>query len=139
MFGNLNREWLKKYFYVEPFDEAVFTDPKKHILDNDGHIIFAAIDDKIVGTGCIFKHENYYEIAKMGVTEGYQGYGIGRKILARLIDIARKKNLKEIYIVSNTSLENAIRLYRQHGFADTEKNFHSGYARGNITLELKVA
>ncbi len=124
---------------MEDYDNLVFSDPEKHILDNDGTIIFAVMNGEIVGTGCIFNHGDYYEIAKMGVSVNQQGHGIGRDILLKLIEIGRAKGLQNIYIVSNTLLEPAIKLYRRHGFADTDKNFHSGYGRGNITLQLKLS
>lgn len=137
-FADLNIEWLEKFFHVEDFDNLVFSNPEKHILDNEGTIIFALLDNQIVGTGCLFSHSDYYEIAKMGVNENYQGYGIGKNLLLKLIDIAKQKKLEKVYIVSNTKLEPAIKLYRRYGFKDTDKNFHSGYGRGNITLELSL-
>ena len=33
-FKNLNIAWLQKYFYVEPIDEEMLSDPKKYIIDN---------------------------------------------------------------------------------------------------------
>ena len=83
----MNIEWLEKFFHVEDFDNLVFSNPEKHILDNEGTIIFALLDNQIVGTGCLFSHSDYYEIAKMGVNENYQGYGIGKNLLLKLIDI----------------------------------------------------
>lgn len=37
-FYDLNIEWLKTYFYVEPYDEKVLSQPKKYIIDRGGHI-----------------------------------------------------------------------------------------------------
>lgn len=37
-FYNLNIEWLKSFFYVEPFDEEVLSNPKIYIINKGGHI-----------------------------------------------------------------------------------------------------
>ena len=37
-FYNLNVEWLEKYFYVEPYDEKVLSNPQKHIIETGGYI-----------------------------------------------------------------------------------------------------
>ncbi len=47
-------------------------------------------------------------------------------------------NYAKLYIVSNTKLENAIRLYRMHGFVDSTEARHTSYARGDITLEMQM-
>lgn len=39
-FYKLNIEWLTTYFYVEPFDETVLSQPELHIIDQGGHIFF---------------------------------------------------------------------------------------------------
>ena len=49
-FYDLNIEWLKTYFYVEPYDEEILSQPKKYIIDRDGHIFFAQVNGDIVGT-----------------------------------------------------------------------------------------
>lgn len=138
-FGALNREWLDRYFRVEDHDAEAFADPELHVLADDGVILMASADDVIVGTGSLMKMEEAtYEIAKMAVTEAWQGQGIGGRILRALIERARGKKARRLFIVSNTKLETAIQLYRRHGFADSKENRHRHYERGNITLERAV-
>jgi len=140
-FGALNREWLTKYFYVEPHDEAMFADPETIVLGKgkDGTILFAEAEGNIVGTGGLLRlRDGSFELVRMAVTEDYQGCGIGEQILAALLERVRAKGVKKVFIVSNTLLENAIRLYRRHGFKDSAENRHTHYARGNITLELAL-
>jgi N-acetylglutamate synthase-like GNAT family acetyltransferase len=99
-------------------------------------ILFAGSEKGIIGTSSLMKMEEAtYEVAKMAVTEGWQGQGIGETILLALIERARAKRARRLFIVSNTKLERAIRLYRRHGFADSRENRHGHYERGNITLE----
>jgi|SRR6185369_3141629 len=138
-FAELNREWLTKYFRVEDYDNAVFNDPEGHILDKGGAILLAETSDGIVGVGSLIPMEkDVYEIAKMGVTEKCQAQGIGKKIFLALIERAKEKGAKKLFIVSNTSLEPAIKLYRRHGFSDSAENRHGHYERGDITLEYAL-
>jgi ribosomal protein S18 acetylase RimI-like enzyme len=138
-FALLNREWLEHYFRVEDHDKTTFADPKKAILDKGGVILFAELDGKIVGTGSLCAlEEASYEIAKMAVTQNAQGRGIGEKLLLALMERARNLQAAKLFIVSNTKLETAIRLYRKHGFKDSTENRHAHYERGNITLECAL-
>jgi ribosomal protein S18 acetylase RimI-like enzyme len=138
-FGALNREWLTRYFFVEPQDEAAFADPESTVLDGGGVILMALCDGVIVGTGSLLRHrDGTCEIAKMAVTEAAQGSGIGSELLALLMDRARDMGAAKLFIVSNTALQRAIRLYRRHGFVDSSENRHGHYARGNITLEYTM-
>ena len=109
------------------------------MLAKDGVILMAAAEGDIVGTGSLMKLEqDTYEVAKMAVTEKWQGRGIGERIFLTLVARARKKQARKLFIVSNTKLETAIRLYRRHGFTDSAENRHGHYERGNITLERSL-
>lgn len=135
-FGALNREWLVRYFRVEDHDEAAFADPEGHVLESGGVLLFAQVGNEIIGTGSLVPMEKaVFEIAKMAVTDAWQGRGIGEQMLVALIARAVQKNAQRLFIVSNTALEPAIRLYRKHGFADSAESRHGHYERGNITLE----
>jgi GNAT superfamily N-acetyltransferase len=138
-FGALNREWLERYFRVEDHDAEAFADPEGHVLTDGGVILMASVEGGIVGTGSLIAlEEATYEVAKMAVTQAWQGQGIGERLLLALMERARDKRARRLFIVSNTKLETAIRLYRRHGFADSAENRHGHYERGNITLEKSL-
>ena len=40
-FYDLNAEWLKKYFYIESYDEKVLSNPREYVLNHGGFIFFA--------------------------------------------------------------------------------------------------
>lgn len=138
-FAALNREWLERYFRVEAQDEISFANPEATVLNKGGIILMVSAGNEIVGTGSLLAMEEAtYEIAKMAVTDTWQGRGIGETLLLALIRRAKEKNAKKLFIISNTSLERAIRLYRRHGFSNSLENRHAHYERGNITLELNL-
>ncbi len=135
-FASLNREWLERYFWVEEHDTKAFHDPEGTVLKKGGVILMAVADGEVVGTGSLFKLEGgVFEIAKMAVTDRLQGRGIGDKLMQALITRALVMGAQKLFIVSNTALERALRLYRRHGFVDSAEVRHTHYARGNITLE----
>ena len=71
-FANLNYEWLEKYFVIEAHDTEMLEQPKEYIIDKGGEILLAKIKDQIVGTLALIKIDNnYFELAKMAVTEKY--------------------------------------------------------------------
>ena len=62
-FYNLNVEWLEKYFYVEPYDKKVLSNPKEYIIDNGGFIFFAKHEEEIVGTVALINQTNFFELS----------------------------------------------------------------------------
>ncbi len=134
----LNAEWLEKYFSMEPNDITQLSDPRTEIINKGGHIYYASIDNKIVGTVTLMKvSENILELGKMAVTERYQGMGIGRKLLEHCIDMAKKNKIEKLILYSNTRLISAIELYKKYGFMESELD-ETYYKRANIKMELVI-
>lgn len=119
-FREINYEWLNKYFEVEPYDEIVLGDPQKHIIDRGGHILFALLDKKVVGT-CALIHQTAtkFELAKLGVLESAQGSGIGRMLTQAAIDKAKEIGAETLLLATSDKLKAANHLYRMFGFVET--------------------
>ncbi len=138
-FYNLNIEWLKTYFYVEPFDEEVLSKPNKYIIDKGGYIFFAQLDNTIVGTVALMPKNNTFELTKMAVLPKYRGYKIGQQLMQYCIDFGTKElKLKNLILYSNTLLENAIYIYRKFGFIEIPVEKNSPYKRSNIKMILNL-
>ncbi len=141
IFKELNYEWLQKYFEVEPMDEEVLRHPDQSILANGGRILFARVEGKIVGTCALLMHSaTTFEIAKMAVTEAYQGRQIGKKLTQSAIALARQSGAGKIFLLTNKKLTTAIQLYRQMGFTiGGDSHEVNRYKRKSfcMTLELK--
>jgi predicted GNAT family N-acyltransferase len=136
-FYNLNIEWLKTYFYVEPFDEEVLSKPEKYIISKGGHIFFALMEGEVVGTVALMPTNNYviYELTKMAVSPKHRGHKIGQQLMQHCIDFAKEQE-KNLMLYSNTILENAIYIYRKYGFIEVPVEPNSPYKRSNIKMEL---
>ena len=137
-FYNLNVEWLKKYFYVEPYDENVLSNPKKYVLDPGGFIFFAKYNNKIVGVVSLINQKSFYELSKMAVSPKYQGLKIGQKLMDFCIDFARKQEWKSITLYSHRSLVPAINLYKKMGFVEIPVEENSHYERSDIKMLLEL-
>ncbi len=137
-FYELNVAWLKKYFYVEPYDEKILSHPETHILKSGGFIFFAKSNAAIVGTVALINQDNFFELSKMAVTPAYQGKKIGMQLLEHCIAFARKQQWKSITLYSHRSLVAAISLYKKTGFKEVALEANVHYERADIKMRLDL-
>lgn len=137
-FYNLNVEWLEKYFYVEPYDKKVLSQPKKYIIDNNGYIFFAKYNNEVVGTVALINQTDFYELSKMAVSPKYQGLKIGQKLMNHCIEFAKKQGWESITLYSHRSLVPAINLYKKVGFVEVELEKDSHYERSDIKMKMSL-
>ena len=97
-FYDLNVEWLKTFFYVEPFDEDVLSNPEKYIIDRGGHIFFARLNKQVVGTVALMPlgKNGLFELTKMAVSTNHRGYKIGQKLMQYCIVYAKSLGLPKL-------------------------------------------
>lgn len=137
-FYNLNAEWLKKYFYIEPYDEMVLSDPQKYVLDPGGFIFFAKYNNEIAGVVSLINQKTFFELSKMAVSPKYQGLKIGLKLMNFSIDFAKQQKWESITLYSHRSLVPAINLYKKIGFKEIPVEENSHYERSDIKMILKL-
>ena len=135
-FRELNYEWLTKYFTVEPEDKKLLEDPENEIISKGGDVIFARMNNEIIGTAALIKSgDDEYELAKMAVTEKAQGKQTGRKLAEEIIRLARLKGARTLFLETNVKLVAAMKLYKKLGFYLTE-NKSAKYARSTVRMEI---
>ena len=139
-FYELNIEWLKKYFYVEPYDEKVLSNPEKYIIKKGGYVFFARVNTAIVGTVALMAmaDKNSFELTKMAVSPDFRGQNIGQKLMQYCIDFANKHNFKSLIIYSSRKLENAIYIYKKYGFIEIPVEPECNYERCDIKMKLNI-
>jgi putative acetyltransferase len=138
-FRELNEAWIAGNFVVEDKDREVLDDPVAHILQPGGALLMAVQDGVAIGTcGLLAMEDGSFEVAKMTVAERYRGQGIGKKLLAHVIEYARAIGAPRLYLETNEKLVNAIRVYESLGFRHLppERVHPSPYARANVYMEL---
>ena len=135
----LNIAWLTKYFKVEEKDKITLSNPQEEIIDKGGMIFYAKYNDEIIGTVSLLKvDDSTFELSKMAVSDTAQGLGIGNKLLEHCIDIAKKNEIKKLFLYSNTTLLPAIHLYKKFGFAEIP--LEAGvYQRADIKMEKIIS
>ena len=140
-FYELNIEWLKALFYVEPYDEEILSKPKKYITDKGGYIFFAKADNNIVGTVALMPMSsgNAFELTKMAVSPKLRRQKIGQKIMQYCIDFSKENNIEKLVIYSSRKLENAIYIYKKYGFVEIPVEPDCHYKRCDIKLELNLS
>jgi GNAT superfamily N-acetyltransferase len=137
-FRKLNLEWLEKYNLTESHDLQILDDPKKTILDGGGVIYMAKVGDQIVGSAALIKEsDEHYELAKMAVTEKWQGKGISKLLLEKCLQTARSRNAKKISLYSNSQLNTALKLYEKYGFYHVSAE-NSPFVTADVRMELDL-
>jgi GNAT superfamily N-acetyltransferase len=139
-FYDLNIEWLKTYFFVEPFDDEVLSKPEIYIINKGGYIFFGKFDDIILGTVALMptKDPLVFELTKMAVLPHQRGQKIGQQLLQYCIDFAKAISFKSLILYSATKLENAIYIYKKFGFIELELEKDSPYKRSDFKMELTL-
>jgi len=136
-FTQINFQWLESYFYIEDYDREVLTKPQRYILDPGGHILFARLNNKIVGTvALIVREEGAFELSKMGVLEGYRGYKIGQILMDAALAFCKQAGKTRVWLDSNRKLSPAISLYNKVGFKEIPVDPNTPYERCNIRMEM---
>jgi ribosomal protein S18 acetylase RimI-like enzyme len=136
-FEQFNREWIEKYFWMEPIDVAVLEHPDEHIINKGGHILMAYWNKQIAGTAALKYVDNEtYEFTKMAVDIKFRGLKIGWALTEAAIQKAGSLGAKKIILYSSTLLAPAISLYRKIGF--TEVPVDPIYKRSDIKMELAL-
>jgi N-acetylglutamate synthase-like GNAT family acetyltransferase len=138
-FARLNREWITHFFRLEPSDNKILANPKGEIIDKGGEIFLAVEDDTVVGCCALVHHPDTgrYELAKMAVSPKAQGKGIGTKLGHALIDYARAKGVKSLYLEANTKLVASVKLYYSLGFKKVEMD-SPVYERCDLYMEASI-
>jgi putative acetyltransferase len=140
-FRRLNEEWISKNFAIEPEDAAILADPHHHILAPGGQICIAEQDGAVIGCcALVAMGPGEYELVKMTVSEAARGNGVGRRLLAFAISLARQMGARRLYLESNKRAAAAVHLYEQLGFRHLAEPHHvSKFARADVFMELPLA
>ena len=137
-FKRLNLEWLDKYELTESHDLEVLDDPQKYVLDGGGCLFLAMNGDRVVGSaGLLQEREREYELVKMSVDPEFRGQGIGKILLDRCLEEAKKKNAKKIFLFSSSKLQTAIKLYEKYGFQHVSVT-DAPFETADIKMELEI-
>ncbi|MEO5624624.1 MAG: ribosomal protein S18-alanine N-acetyltransferase [Dokdonella sp.] len=98
--------------YPFPWSRGIFQD----CLRADYECCVLVGSDDIVGYGVLSTGANEAHILNVCVAPEWQGKGLGRRIVKRLLDLARWHHSERVYLEVRPSNPNAIALYESIGF-----------------------
>ena len=137
-FLELNKTWIEEYWSLEKADLIDLQNPQKAILEKGGEIFFLIYNQKAIGTAAIIPFNyNKVELAKMTIQKNFRGKGLSKILLEHCINYAKKNQINEIFLISNSQLIVAKRLYKKFGFKETSLDFNK-YKRGNYKMVLTL-
>lgn len=88
----------------------------------DATFLVARLDGRIVGCGAVVpRSDQTAEIVRMSVAPEFRRQGIGKEILARLCQEARKSGCGRIVLETTSTWHGVIRFYERFGFRVTHR------------------
>lgn len=138
-FSDLNRRWIEEFFEVVEADERQLNSPEESIIYPGGAVIFAKDQrtDQVLGTAALINHhDGTGELVKMAVDGPAQGRKIGRMLAEAIIERARVRGMKELYLETNSQLIPAMNLYQRLGFEAVELDPDSDFSRADVRMRM---
>jgi ribosomal protein S18 acetylase RimI-like enzyme len=105
-------------------DPVAYYDLEELILQNDAQVLVATIEEEIVGSGyALIKNSKpsveptqYAYLGFMYVSPPHRGKGVNGKIIERLIEWTKGRNLSEIQLDVYAENDSALKAYEKIGF-----------------------
>lgn len=140
-FHDINAAWIEAMFHLEDTDREVLSNPRQHIIDPGGTILFVEAKGLgIVGACALQKTgETSYELTKMGVLAAARGLKAGEYLLDAIIERASALGAEPLYLLTSQRCEAAIHLYMKAGFrhdAEIMARYGVRYARCDVAMRF---
>lgn len=88
-------------------------------LGTVGRTIVATCAGELVGTATLVERGDEAEVRRMSVRRDRRGAGIGRRLLAELVDTAGRRGIRRIVLETTSSWTDAVAFYGSCGFVAT--------------------
>lgn len=113
-------------------------------ISTNGYRYFMAYYDGQLAGYCAAKPEvlsNSIFLSKLYVKKDYRGYGISRKMLGKLLEIAQENSMNHIWLTVNRHNGNSVSIYKKMGFKIVEEmvtDIGSGYVMDDYKMQLDI-
>ncbi|HEY2739353.1 MAG TPA: GNAT family N-acetyltransferase [Thermoanaerobaculia bacterium] len=100
-------------------DEEIAKGPPRDLVPPNGAFLLARVDGEPAGIGGIrYLDAEVAEVKSMYVAPPFRGSGLGRRILARLDEIALEHGCRAVRLDTSDYLTPAVGLYRSAGYRE---------------------
>lgn len=142
--NRMAQECLAHYYreLAERFDDGFNPDKSisaapEELTPPNGYFVVAELHGDGVGCGALKCHAEFGEVKRMWVAPSARGLGIGKRILARLEEIARQQKLQVLRLETNKALAEAQTLYKNSGYREVAPFNSEPYAHHWFEKSLK--
>ena len=106
--------------------EAELADPAKKYSGSEGEILIAFQDDAAIGMVAYHRHSDVRcEMKRLYVKPSARGMGLGDNLVEDIIEHAKAAGYKEMVLDTLTPMQEAIHLYKKHGFEECEPYYEN--------------
>jgi ribosomal-protein-alanine N-acetyltransferase len=94
--------------------------------------------EKIIGYLIFREIKPEIEVFKIGVKKEYQRKGLGTKLMQKLIEFAKEKNISKIFLEVKASNLSAYNFYKKLGFKETYRRKNYYYNEEAIVMVKEI-
>jgi GNAT superfamily N-acetyltransferase len=102
----------------------MLTDQAEAIRDHDVWVLEAR--DTIVGVIELIPRDDHLWIENVAIAPGWQGRGLGRRLLIHAEEEGRRQGYAEVALLTNERYEANIAMYTRYGYRETHRTPHLG-------------
>jgi ribosomal protein S18 acetylase RimI-like enzyme len=124
-------------FLPHAYDDRTVGEVINRALGGTDRTYVACCRDRIVGYFFLWNFSQTVPVVGIGLTDGFQGLGIGRQLMHILIADARDAGCDGLELTSLLQNARALRLYRRLGFLDI-KNVRNVAGDGRVVIEREM-
>jgi putative acetyltransferase len=117
--SQISKEQIGRYDPMPDIDNV-----QSHYFDNGGIFLVLIDDGRVVGSGAIRRlNDDICELKRMWFLADYRGQGLGKKMIQRLLDFARKTGYKKVRLdlFNEQKQAQAVEFYKRVGFYAIER------------------
>lgn len=111
--------------FSSPWQEDTFTG----LLGRPGVelLVMEGGRDGVIGYAVLWCVLEQGELANVALTSKWRGRGLGRQLVGRVLDVARERGVKKIFLEVRASNDRAFDIYRSFGFTEVgvRRNYYA--------------
>ena len=100
------------------------TDYSVAVREHDVWILESSVE--VIGVLELAVRDGYMWVENVAITPGRQGLGLGRRLLDHAEDVARRRDLGELRLLTNERYVRNIEMYTRYGYRETHREPYQG-------------